>query len=588
MKKTFKFLLYFLITVLTIAFIVGISAFSNFYNNLSILGISSIVLSNISIITIITVIVFLLTLLSFIVRTNISFSRYQLKTDLKQGHKKFFIVLDIIVSLLLTAMLILNYKNIYAYISLVKSPSSILDFYNYPFILQILKTIITYLCIFIIYLILPILYFSHKSYNIRFLFSGIVPHKFSPLISLYLLVSLVFVSLSISVLTLIFSVEIYPNYSLVLTTGFVVSLVVFLYSLLLFTNLLRGVSIPWYLNAIPLFFVILFVAVSTFSKSIPSVNLLKLELIDTIHKEQLSSKFLVKVKEFSVEELFEKMDLRKLEYLNTIQITDYSLPRNEDAFVKVVRNSKILERVYLFLSSGVLDYLVKPNFTITNYLNLSDVFEILIPYSFSLYSKLGNTNFLEVSIPYEFNEQVFFYKLHLLSWYNDDTKVQNITLLGSKSDLQLFTSKDYYIITKKLKPRKDNEIMFYTKGTNYYYYILSGAGFCIILSNENYFKYDLKDYSNGENFIFVEGVPLLISNISLGSKVVGMKVRYFDIEGRGNNIQSSISNLIGNANYYYKVVELTNRIGALKRYLKENEDKIPPDVLDKIRSFIPE
>lgn len=588
MKKTLKFLLYTLVTIITIAFILVISAFSNFYNNTLSLGISSIVLSNISIITTITVLVFLFTLIPFTTRTILSFSRYQLKTDLKQGQKKFFIALDIVVSLALTVIVILSYKDIYAYVSLVKSMDNILDFYNYPFILQILKTIIIYVCLFIIYLILPILYFSHKSYDIRFLFSGIVPHKFSPFISLYLFISLIFISLSILLLSLIFSVEVYPDYSIILTIGFVASLVVLLYSLLLFTSLLRRVSIPWYVNVIPIFFVVLFIGVSTLSRNIPSVSLLRLELIDTIHKKQSSSKFIVKLREVSVEELFEKIDLKKLEYLNTIQIAEYSLPKNEDAFVKVVRKSKTLERLFLFISSGVLDYLVKQNLTITNYLNLSDVFEILVPYSFSLYSKLGNTNFLEVSIPYEFNEQIFFYKLYLLSWYNSDMKIQTKATPEIQSDIQLFTSKDYYIITRKLGIRKGSEFMLYTKGTNYYYYILSGVGFCVILSNENYFNYKVRDYVNGENFVFVEGVPLFISNISLGGKVVGLKVRYFDVEGRGENIQSSISNLIGNANYYYKVIELTNRIGALKRYLKDNEDKIPPDILDKIRSFIPE
>ncbi|MCX8028912.1 MAG: hypothetical protein N2712_02845 [Brevinematales bacterium] len=587
MKKFLKFLFYFAVLLIVLLSILLISALSNFYNNLKHLGISTILLRDTSVILLIPSLIFITLLLIFRLRSRFILIKYYQKAELNTKHTKILFWSDIIISLLLTLFIILNLKEVYMFVNLIPSITGSFDLFNYPFILSILKTILTLLNLVLLYLIIPILYLSHKAYEIRFVSFKLVPHKTPFLIPSYGFIFFTILSGSIFIYSLVISLEIYPKYSLILTLTILFSIILLLYGLLFLVNLTRRNPMPWYLNILILTTITTYFFLVSFANNLPNISLVKLQILEDINLKQKNSKFVVNINNSNISDVFKKIDLARLESLNKLEIKDYSLPKTEKPILKITRNAKTLERIYMVLTSGILDHLVIRNIIITNYLDLETLFKTVLPTSFCTYSKVNEKNIFEVSIPYEFNNTVFFYKRYIIEWTNSSNlRVYDLVKTNYNYSLYgILSSKDYYLLTKKNKSKKSH-MMFQIKYDNAYQYVIAGIGYSLVLSNENYYNYTIKDYNQGEFFAFVNGIPIFLSNITLDGKSVGMKVRYFDVEGRGYVIQESISNLIGNANYYYKVIELTNRIEILRKYIKENQDRIPPDVLENIQTLI--
>lgn len=588
MKNSIKVLGYIGIIILVVLLSVGISVFSNFYNNLNYVGLDKVLFQDIVAVIFVVFVLLIIPFILFFVRTKIINFFYSKRLELPKNLSTIMTVLDVVFSILLFGYILTNLKEIYFSIVLPTSFSEMFNIYDYPFIIKVSKFLVIYFCVIWIYFVIPIFYLAHKSYLIRFVSLNIFPHSVSIFLSLLLFITFTLVSLTILVYSFLLSIELSQNYSLIFTLGIIVSLITLIYSVNLLISLLKNSSIPWYSNIIVVLFIVLFIVVASLSNKLPSVSLLKLNIIDEIKQKQNNSRFVFKVNKVNVSNLFDKIDISKLENLKEIKIEEYKLPTANEAVLRIIRKSKLLERLYIFISSGSIDSFFKRNLIITNYIDVEKLVNYLLPMSFYFSSISDNTNYFEFSFPYDFGGQIFFYKRYLLSWELDGKvnvyDVRNTNMNTLKKDM--LSSKDYYLLKKNLKVSKKSGKLFYVISTNQEYFALSTRSNCVLLSNENYTYIFVNDYTENETFLFLEGVPLFLSNITFDNKDVGMKVRYFDIDGRGGNIQEAISNLIGNASYYYKVIELTNKIERLKEYIESNKDEIPTDVLEKLRSII--
>ena len=589
MKTLLKTFYYIFVLLFTVSLVIFTSWFSNFYNNLNYLGLSSIVLQDFSVIIFVVFILVFSPLVIFLIRTKLTFLIFQKKAEISDYHKKVLVTLDILFSLFILVFVILNIKSVYFTLLVPHNFSSILEISDYPFVLSFVKFLVEYFVIVIFYILLPILYYSHKSYIVRFLGLSVFPHKVSFSLILFLFLFVLFISVSIWIYSFVFSLEFYTKYSLILTLGIVVGTLVFLYAFYVFLNLLKNSLIPWYLNLVFVVFLGLYFLTIVFYKDLPEVSIVRFDFLDNIGNKFSSSKFVLKVSKVNVSDVFSGINIGELEKLKNVYVKDYSVIKNREPVVKVIRKAKFLERIYILLSSRTVDLSFKRNLVITNYVNLEKIFTFL-PISFSFSSFVNGTNYFEVSLPYEFGNEVFFYSRYLISWTSDkDVKIYDLRF-GKNGNLNMgiLTAKDYYLVSKRLNSIGSVKKIFFVK-SGFEYFVLANFGNCILISNGNYVSFYFNDYNNfQEMFLFLDGVPLFLSNIFIDSKFVGYKVRYFDVSGRGSDVNESISNLIGNAIYYYKVIELTNRIGRLKRYLEENKNNIPPDVFENLKLFLPD
>ncbi|MEN2998832.1 MAG: hypothetical protein ABDH28_07360 [Brevinematia bacterium] len=573
--------------LLAILSIVGISAFSSFYNDLSHTNLDKYFLQDISILVLTIFILTLLPLTTFLIRTKLAILKYSQKAELSKLHSRTLITLDLLTTLLILFLILTNLREIHLCLTLPAYPSALANIYDYPFFLKVAKFLILYLIIILTYLIAPILYLSHKSYSVRFLYLTIVPHKVSLTLTLAIFLFLLLLAFSVFLYSFILSIELYPKYSLILTFGIIVSLILLLYSLVVLVKLINNSTISWILNLIAIAFSIGFISLTCFSKTLPDVSLIRFELIDKINKNILSSKFCLRVNNIDASSTFDKIDIGKLERLKELEITEHMLSENRKPVdISILRKAKFLERIYILLRYGVVDLAFKKNLVVTNQVNIETLSKWFFPKAFYYFSTLSNTNYFDISFPYEFGSGTFLYKRYLVYWTSDkDVKVLD-TRGKDYENRNTLTAKDYYVITRKTKFISTTHRILLVKSTNTAYHMLATTGASMLISNETYTVFFVKEYKQDEMFLFLEGVPLFLSNIVFDSKVVGLKVRYFDIDGRGGNLQEGISNLVGNAVYYYKVVDLTNRIEKLREYIEENKEQIPPDVLERLRYFI--
>lgn len=586
MKNLFKFIISTIFIVLFIASIYIISWFSNFYNNLNYLGIGKILLQDIIVFSIILFLLTIIPLTLFRIRSSLSLNLFSKTIELTEKHKKFLLFFDIIGTIIVFIILLTNSKSIYFFLNITNWNN--FNIIEYPFTIKFSKLMIEYLLFTLFYTLLPVFYLSHKSYLIRFIGLSIIPHRVPITLLISVIIFLIILSISVFVYSVILSLELYPTYSLILTLGIITSASILLYSVGVFINLLRNSKINWYENLAPVILIIVFVISSIFSKSLPDISLIRLEFIERIHSLQTFSQYTLRIKNSNISETITQMDISKLEDLKKLKITEYYFEK-PNTKIMIIRKPKILERIYLIATSGIIDKYLKPNVYITNYIDIEKTVRNLLPTSFLFSSKVGNTNYIDISFPYEFDKEIFFYRRYLIIW----TSEKDIKILTQKNtnynsiSRNILTGREYYLINNKLKLPKTTYSLFSITSPNFgEYYLISVSGESIIISNNTYISYKVNDYNEGETFALIDNVPLFLSNIIFENMKVGIKTRYFDIEGRGGNISESISNLVGNAIYYYKVVELTNKIEKLKKYLEQHKEDIPPDIFEKLKMFI--
>ncbi|MFN4244562.1 MAG: hypothetical protein ACK4F9_00230 [Brevinematia bacterium] len=587
MGTILKIVYFTLLILITLILVFFISAFSSFYNNIKYLGISSVILQDSIVIITVIFILSILPFVFFLLRTKLAIISFQNKAEISDYHKKVLFISDIIAFLFVTVFVILNLKSIYFTLFIPYPLSSIFNISDYPFVLRFSRFLLEYLFIVFLYLILPILYLCHKSYTIRFLGFSIVPHRSSFPLIITLFLFILFVSTIILAYSFLFSIEFHHKYSLILTLGIALGIILLAYAFYFLLSLLRNLVIPWYLNFVIFVLLILYLVSIALYNRLPNISIIRFEFLDKIESSFNSSKFVLKIDKVNVSDVFDGIDINKLEKLRNIKIQNYHFIKKEPV-VKIVRKAKFLERIFILISSGTVDYSFKENLVVTNYIDFNEVAKWLFPMSFTFSFFINGTNYFEISFPYEFGDNLFFYKRYVIFWTSEnDLNFSDLRTINENMELSTFTSKDYYLITKKLYSQNKIDKLFIVDSKSKYL-ILGDVGMCVLLSNENYTAFYLNSDILQETFLFLDGVPLFVSNIFMDDKIVGYKVRYFDISGRGMSINEGISNLIGNAIYYYKVIDLTNRIEKLKKYLNENKDSIPPDIFEKLKGFLPE
>lgn len=562
-----------------------VSYFIWFYRTVISVNLAGILFKEISIVYFISFLSFVLPFLLFYVRTKISVKFYFVRSDLNQNTEKLLLLSDIVVSIVLSLLVVLNIKHFYFSFVLTDGFKFITKISDFPFVLFSLKILLIYLFLVFVYAILPVLIFSHRGYSVRFLFFKIVPHKLSVFNSIYLFLLGSFLALFVVIYSVVRGIEIYPNYSLVISIGVLASLVTLIYSILLLVKLLSLREVKWFENLIFVVFVVVFFIVSFLPKDVQSLSIFRLEFIENFYRNLKNSKYALKVNNVDVSEVFDKVSVDTLRNLLNLKVSEKSIKKTYAKPIEVIRKLTVIERIPYFLSTGFVDKTFKMDLITTNFVDVSSLVKSYVIGSVVNSFSFSNTNYVEVSSYYRFLDVDLFYKRYIITYSSkDDLKVYNVfNEVGKIIPSYFLSTKDRFVINSTVGD--ENFKLFFVEDDGGYY-VVSSFRKMILLKNENYFSFITKESYDGEYLLFLKNSLLFVSNITFSGKEVGVKLRYFYIEGMGENINEAISNLVGNADYYYKIIQLTNKIQNLKNYLDKNPDNLPPDVIDKLKRFI--
>ncbi|MGC8964414.1 MAG: hypothetical protein ACP5KI_03515 [Brevinematia bacterium] len=580
-----KFVLFTLVILISLGLLIFISYFVWFYRDLNSVNLSSFLLKDLAIIGLISLISLLLPFLIFQIRTRLSTKFYFTKSELSTTTIKFLTYFDILVSVLVSLIVILNVKNFYYLFTLADISSLTSNISDFPFVFICIEVLLLYFILILVYTILPILVFSHRGYYIRFLFLKIVPHKISLFTSIFLFTLGLLFAVFILFYSFIEGLELYPNYSLVISVGLVTSLVVLLYSVILLIRLLTLREVRWFENFIFIVFLVLFFAVGLLPKNVQSISFFRIEFLENFYSALKNSNYALKINKVDVSQVFDKINISDLKKLIDLNVKESELGNYSIKPITILRKLSVIERIAYLINTRFVDKTFSSELIVTNKIYLPNLIKDYLMGSVVSYFSLSNTNYVEISYYFRFLNSDFFYKRNLIS-YTDGKDLKIYDIVGKFDKIlpsHVLSTKDKFLINSVFG---NTYFRLFLVENNPSYYVVSSYGRSLILSNENYTSYFTKEGYEGESFLFLENVPLFISNITFSDRDVGVKLRYFYIDGIGANVSEAITNLVGNVDYYYKIIQLTNKIKNMENYLNKNPDNLPPDVVDKLRKLI--
>ena len=554
-------------------------------NNFRHLGLNVFFVKNLSLSVFLIVGSFIFNYVIFYIRRVLTNLYYWNRAELNKSISNTISFIDLLVSILLTFFIVLNTKFFYLTFSLIDFKNLNFSITDYPFLIKLCVVLFSYLSLILIWFTIPIIYLSHRSYHIRFLPLRIVPHKLSPIVSTFVFLSLIIISLC----TLLLGIDGYLDNenSFLLQISFLSSVILILLSVVLLFRLLsnKATLTIWFyllgvLNVIILVFYLLNVNVK--------LSIFGFSTLEEFSNRIKNSNFTLKFEKKSPDS-FKAFDINAIKKILPVNIS-ISKISNDSPKINYVRKLYGFEKIYYSLSTGKIDTMFMRDLKVTNTLSKEDL-KNLFPYSKVDLFSYSNTNYAVISYLYEFGQRKFFYDRNTISIVQDTTGN-----LITKIDDYYSNVYPYHLNTKdkimvdmvlgELNIDFSNLDIFLI---NNEYFLVPIKTYCLIISNNNYLLYDFHEFINvGEYPLLIANDVLAVSNLYIGGDLAGFKVRYFDLVGYGHDFGEAVFSMVGNADYYYRVQNLERKLKSLNSLIEENVNKIDPVILNNIKNILSE
>jgi hypothetical protein len=583
-NKLIRVLVYTLVFVLAFGLIAFFSYLLFIENNLKHIGLGVFFSKNVSLVLLLIILPFLVAYITFYIRKILVRSYYWYKSELSEIMIKRLGILDFIISALLVVFVLLNARYFFLASSLVDFRN--LSFYqiaDYPFLIKLFVVLVAYLTILLLWLILPVLRFSHKAYHVRFLPLRIVSHKFSLIVSLLFLLLLLFISL----LVVSIGIDSFLDLSNVFLfqLGIISGILLIILSFFAFFRLLfnKVISTIWFyligtLNILVVVFYFFNVGhdIRVFSSSI----------LEELFERMKNSPYVLKFETKKVDSV--RFDLGSLRKLAMSGLSFYEESTNYPV-IDYFREIHGFDKLYYSFLTGRIDSVFVKNLKVTNVLMKEDL-EFLFPYSRIGITSYSNTNYITISYIYEFGGMRFFYDGGTILAFKSNTSGNWVTKFY-KGDFDYPSRglgvRDHLIVEMVMdklgiKPYKN----YFVQVINDYFLVPLGY-YCLVISNKNYILYDVNEFVSYNEYPLVIGnIVVMMSNLYVGNELAGFKVRYFDLVGYGATLNEAILSMIGNADYYYKVQELERRMKSLRSFIEENTNRLDPLIIKDIMTIL--
>ena len=555
-----------------------------FENNLSHIGLGVFFWKNVSLISLLVVIPFLVAYVLFYVRRFLVRYYYWYKSDLNEAIIKRLSILDFTVSVFLTFFILFNAKYFFLASSLVNfGELSFSQVADYPFLLKIFTVLTSYLVLLSIWMILPILHFSHKAYHVRFLPFRIVSHKFSPVVALLFLISLFFVSFFVIFLGIDSFLD--SRNIFLFQLGIISGVLLIVLSFVAFFRLLfnKSISMVWFyivgvLN-------ILVVVLYFFNVSL-DIKIFSSSLLEKFSERLRSSPYVLKFKAGRIDSI--RFDINSLKRLPLGELNFYEKPNNYLA-IEYSREIRGFDKLYYSFITGKIDSVFAKSLKVSNVLTKEEV-ELLFPYSTINITSYSNTNYIVISYIYDFGGMRFFYDGGTILAFKSDISGDWLTKFY-KGEVNYpskgLGTRDYLILEIVLENLNIKPYKNYFIQVSNDYFLVPLKHHCFVISNKSYLLYDASEFvSYGEYPLVLGNVVVAMSNLYVSDQLAGFKARYFDLVGYGATLREAILSMIGNADYYYKVQELEEKMKSLRSLIEESTNKIDPLIIRDIMNIL--
>ncbi len=583
-NKLVKISFYTLVFVLAFVLSVFFSYILFFENNLSHIGLGVFFWKNVSLISLLVVIPFLVAYVLFYVRRFLVRYYYWYKSDLNEAIIKRLSILDFTVSVFLTFFILFNAKYFFLASSLVNfGELSFSQVADYPFLLKIFTVLTSYLVLLSIWMILPILHFSHKAYHVRFLPFRIVSHKFSPVVALLFLISLFFVSFFVIFLGIDSFLD--SRNIFLFQLGIISGVLLIVLSFVAFFRLLfnKSISMVWFyivgvLN-------ILVVVLYFFNVSL-DIKIFSSSLLEKFSERLRSSPYVLKFKAGRIDSI--RFDINSLKRLPLGELNFYEKPNNYLA-IEYSREIRGFDKLYYSFITGKIDSVFAKSLKVSNVLTKEEV-ELLFPYSTINITSYSNTNYIVISYIYDFGGMRFFYDGGTILAFKSDISGDWLTKFY-KGEVNYpskgLGTRDYLILEIVLENLNIKPYKNYFIQVSNDYFLVPLKHHCFVISNKSYLLYDASEFvSYGEYPLVLGNVVVAMSNLYVSDQLAGFKARYFDLVGYGATLREAILSMIGNADYYYKVQELEEKMKSLRSLIEESTNKIDPLIIRDIMNIL--
>ncbi len=497
----------------------------------------------------------------------------QLSEDILRKNKH----IDFIFSFILLLPFLVNVKYFYMFFNFTKPYQDLAQFIaNNVFIINVFLTLILYLLLLFVYVLINIVFFSHKSYHVRVLPKMIIAHKPSPGISIIFLVTSF---LAFLLFFGLFSVEIVFSKSemflkilfSLITLIYWISFSIVISTKVFFGGSTRNVYTFLVLFSIAVLVIPIFVGFDRINTKVSIFS------VDSFRGRIFESLPSVKFRAVGVDDLNVSVNPDSIANLTNYNLVFVDSMSVEEG-LEIVYNISIdgFEKLYYSFLSRIADLVFIDSFETNVVVNiqekLGEVFWFSKVYKYSE----GDKTLLEVIYNLDLKDfENFIVPFSVVAdktnvyLINSDVKVKEGIFSDSESiDIREFISyRDSYFLSSRFGNISFRKVKVFYKD-NFSHVSLISKDLNFTITNGYYYIYTSSGH--GDEFLVFPDVVLTLSDVDFYGKKVGIKVEYMGISGFGGDFKEALLNLLGNVIYYQRVLNLTRTI----EYVRDNISKL--------------